>query len=172
VEDEVTAYLEYPNGATGVFITSTGEAPGTNRLEIAGDLGKLVFEGNKIVVTKNEVSASEFCKTSKESFAAPKTTVSEVVPEGTAGQHKEILQNFIDAISTGTQVIAPAAEGIHSVELANAMLYSAWTDTTVTLPLDGAAYEQALQEKIEGSNFQKTVASDVTADISKSFAAT
>ncbi|MEZ0326676.1 MAG: Gfo/Idh/MocA family protein [Fimbriimonas sp.] len=170
VEDEVTAYFEYPNGATGVFITSTGEAPGTNRLEIAGDLGKLVFEANKLTLTLNEVSASDFCKSSKESFAAPKTTVSEVSPDGKAGQHQEILQNFIDAITTSTPVIAPAAEGIHSVELANAMLYSAWTDTTVELPLDSAAYEAALQAKIDESSFQKAVFEGGDVDISKSFA--
>lgn len=37
VEDDVTAYVEYPNGATGVFISTTGEFPGTNRFEIVLD---------------------------------------------------------------------------------------------------------------------------------------
>ena len=73
VEDDVTAWFEYPNGATGVFITSTGEAPGTNRLEITGDLGRLVYEDNAIRLTRNEIEASKFCRTSKESFAAPAT---------------------------------------------------------------------------------------------------
>ena len=44
VEDAVTAILEYPNGVTGSFIATTGEAPGTNRLEVACDRGKLVLE--------------------------------------------------------------------------------------------------------------------------------
>jgi predicted dehydrogenase len=170
VEDEVTAYFEYPNRATGVFITSTGEAPGTNRLEIAGDLGKLVFEGGKITLTKNEVSASEFCKTSRESFASPKTTVTEILPEGGAAQHRGIIENFVAAILDGSELIAPAEEGIHSVELANAMLYSAWTDQTVDLPLDGRAYEEALQQRIRESRFHKVVNEDVSADLSKSFA--
>ncbi len=172
VEDEVTAYFDYPNGASGVFITSTGEAPGTNRLEIAGDLGKLVFEANKITITKNEVSAREFCKTSKESFAQPKTTISEISPEGKAGQHREIIENFIAAITHNAPVIAPAAEGIHSIELANAMLYSAWTDTTVSIPLDSAAYEAALQTKIKESSFHKEVQEGVKVDMANSFAAT
>ncbi|HSI73834.1 MAG TPA: Gfo/Idh/MocA family oxidoreductase [Fimbriimonas sp.] len=170
VEDEVTAYFEYPNRATGVFVTSTGEAPGTNRLEIAGDLGKLVFEGGKITVTKNEASAREFCKTSREAFAAPKTTVNEIVPEGKSGQHQAIIENFVAAILDGAELLAPAEEGIHSVELANAMLYSAWTDSNVELPLNSEAYERELGNKIQQSRFNKVVREDVSADLSKSFA--
>ena len=44
VEDDVTAILEYANGASGVFVTTTGEAPGTNRLEIVGTAGRLVAD--------------------------------------------------------------------------------------------------------------------------------
>jgi hypothetical protein len=87
---------------------------------------------------------------------------------GTAGQHREIIQNFVDAILDGVPLIAPAAEGIHSVELANAMLYSAWTDTTVDLPLDGGAYELALRQKIDDSTYQKVVQEEVFVDLSRS----
>ncbi|MHC4745551.1 MAG: Gfo/Idh/MocA family protein, partial [Planctomycetota bacterium] len=87
VEDEVNAYMEYENGATAQFVTTTGEAPGTNRWEIVGDKGKLVVEGGKLALTKNAVSAREFGKTSKESFASPKTETTDVpVPEG-GGAH-------------------------------------------------------------------------------------
>ena len=44
VEDEVHAFLAYPNGSSGVFVANTGEAPGTNRLEIVGEKGTLVLE--------------------------------------------------------------------------------------------------------------------------------
>jgi predicted dehydrogenase len=169
VEDEVTAHLEYPNRATGVFITSTGEAPGTNRLEIAGDLGKLVLEGGKILFHRNEGSAREFSRSTRESFAAPKVTVEEIKVEGEPTHHQGIIQNFVNAIEHGEEVIAPAAEGIHSIELANAMLYSAWTDSTVDLPLDARAYEEALDQRIRNSQFQKTVQDGVRVDMSKSF---
>jgi predicted dehydrogenase len=169
VEDEVSAFLEYPNGATGMFVTSTGEAPGTNRLEIAGDRGKLVYEGDMIVLIKNEMPASEFCRLSPESFAAPKTSRSEIKPEDHGGQHKEIIQNFVKAIESGEPVIAPAAEGIFSVELANAMLYSAWTGQSVDLPLDGNAYEKALGEKIANSRTKEDVRDTGPADMAKSF---
>jgi predicted dehydrogenase len=151
VEDDITAFLEYDNGATMVFIASTGEAPGTNRLEIAAENGKLVMEGGRIVFTRNETPTGEFCRTSASSFERPKS-VEEVIPcEGNGGQHTEIMQNFTDTILQGAELIAPAAEGIHSVELANAMLLSTFENRTVDLPLDAAHYEKALQQKIAAS---------------------
>jgi len=155
VEDEVTAYLEFASGATGVFIASTGEAPGTNRLEIAGERGRLVYENDKITFTRNVVPASEFSHRAKEGFSAPKTQDVAMPALDHGGQHNEILCNFTDAILDGVPLIAPAAEGIHSVEFANAVLYSAWTGRTVELPLDGGRYERALKRKIAGSALKK-----------------
>jgi len=169
VEDEVTAYLEYPNGATGMFITSTGEAPGTNRLEIAGDMGRVVIEGGKIQFTRNETPASEFLKTSKQGFARPPVWNVEIPLSGPAGGHKVITQNFVDAILNGAPLIAPAPEGIKSVEIANAMLYSAWTNKTIDLPIDSAAYESALKERIAKSRYVKKNIIERDEDITASF---
>ncbi|MDI6828084.1 MAG: Gfo/Idh/MocA family oxidoreductase [Armatimonadota bacterium] len=169
VEDQVSAYMEYPNGATGVFITSTGEAPGTNRLEIAGDRGKLIYENGKISFTRNEVLASEFLRTSPLSFAKPPIWNVEIPFGGERGGHKVITQNFVDAILTGAPLIAPAEEGINSVELANCMLYSTWTDSMVELPLDSAAYEAVLKERIATSRYVKKTADKATEDITTSF---
>jgi predicted dehydrogenase len=155
VEDEVTAYLEYPNGATGVFITSTGEAPGTNRLEVVGDNGRLVVEHGKIEFTRNEVPTSVYNRTTKESFKSPPTWDIRIPAEGFGGQHKEILQNFTDAILDGVPLLAPAREGIRSVELANAMLYSSLTGKPVELPLDSAAFERQLRKLVRESKFVK-----------------
>jgi predicted dehydrogenase len=155
VEDEVTAYMVYPDGCTGLFVTSTGEAPGTNRLEIAGDQGKLVMENGKLAYTRNEVPATEFLRTSKASFARPPIWNIEIPVHGRGGAHAEVLENFADAILTGSELIAPAEEGIHSVELANAMLYSSLMGKPVDLPLDGAAYEAELKRLIAESTFKK-----------------
>ncbi len=165
----MTAYPEYANGATGIFVATTGEAPGTNRLEIAGDRGKLVFEGGKIVFDRTEMSVEEFCNTTPEAFASPPTWRCEIPENNHGPQHVGILQNFIDVILDGGNLIAPAEEGIHSVEFANAMLYSTFTDSTVALPLDSAAYEAALKEKIASSRFVKETRKDVEVDLSKSF---
>ncbi len=148
VEDEVTAYLEFPNGSSGVFVTSTGEAPGTNRFEIAGDRGRIVYEAGVLWFTRNEVPASEFRQTSPEMFARPDVWNVDIPLRGKAGQHVEITQNFVDAILDGVPLIAPAEQGINSVELINSMLYSHFTDQTVELPLDAAAYAELLGELI------------------------
>ncbi len=152
VEDEVTAYLEYANGATGVFVTTTGEAPGTNRLEIAAENGKLVVErGGGITFYRNAVPASEFRANTDQKFGKPETTVVDIPVEGRGGQHRTISQNFVDAILDGSPLIAPAEEGIKSVEMANAMLLSSLTGQPVDLPMDAARFERELQKLIAES---------------------
>ena len=170
VEDDVTAYLEFASGATAVFLASTGEAPGTNRLEIAADGGRIIYDGDRIEVLRNLVPAAEFSRTTTQSFARPDTVGSTLAPPDHGGQHNEILANFGAAILDGAPLIAPAAEGIHSVELANAMLMSAWRDRTVELPLNARAYERRLQQRVAQSRFTKKTAPAATPeDFSRSF---
>jgi len=156
VDDSVTAVMEYADGAQGVFITTTGEAPGTNRLEVAADRGKVIIEGLNLKWTRTEAPVAEWCVQHPKGFEAPKTTQRDTAFENTGGQHVEILQNFVDAILDGAPLIAPAAEGIHSVELSNAMLYSTFVNQTVTLPLDAAAYEKELKKKAAASPAKPT----------------
>ncbi|MDW8344446.1 MAG: Gfo/Idh/MocA family oxidoreductase [Verrucomicrobiae bacterium] len=151
VEDDVTAYMEYANGATATFITSTGEAPGTNRLEVAADHGRLVYENDKLAFQRTEMPVSQFTQTATSMFAAPQTTTTEFTFQDHGGQHNEILQNFVDAILDGKPLIAPASEGIKSLELGNAMLLSAMENRTVELPLDAAAYQRLLEDLIRKS---------------------
>jgi predicted dehydrogenase len=158
VEDQVTAYLEYENGATGVFVTTTGEAPGTNRLEVAGEHGKVVLENDSFWFTKNEVPAGEFSRMTSERFSKPRAARQEIAVSAGGSQHVGIIQNFVDAMLGGQQLIAPASEGIHSVELANAMIHSALRGETVTLPLDGQAYAAELDRLIRESRHQKAAA--------------
>jgi predicted dehydrogenase len=155
VEDDVSAYLEYADGAHATFIASTGEAPGTNRLEIALDGGRLVYENDTLQIMRNATPAPVFSRTSRELYSAPRATVDKLTGLGHGGQHNEILVNFTAAILDGVPLIAPAAEGLAALELANAMLLSTWTKQTVELPLDGAAYEKWLKRKIAGSRFKQ-----------------
>ena len=115
---------------------------------------------------------SRFSKESPERFSQPSTCNVEIPLRGHGGQHDEVLRNFTDAILQGVSLIAPAAEGIHSVELANAMLLSSFTDKTVELPIDAKAYERLLKEKIAASTIRKKSASlpiSKADDFSKSF---
>ena len=169
VEDNVTAYMEWPNQATGVFITSTGEAPGTNRFEIAGTRGKLVLENDKLTFVRNEVDMIEFSKTAKSGFAKPDVWYVDIPFENVPAQHATLTQNFVNAILDGEPLIAPGREGLNSVELANAMLYSSLTNQVIELPLDAEAYEKKLKELIATSKEKKKVVQVTDEDFTKSF---
>ena len=171
VEDEVTAYMEFAGGATGVFITTTGEAPGTNRLEICGQRGKVVVEHDRVRFTRNETPADEFSRSTPYKFAAPDVWEVDLPADGQGGQHGAIIRNFVEAILDRAPLIAPAKQGIYSVELANAMLYSSWSGKTVELPLDAKRYARRLQKAIRESRFvkQQRRADAGEEDISASF---
>jgi len=158
VEDDVTAFMEYEDGKTAVFITSTGEAPGTERLEIACERGKVVLENHKIIFHRTEQLVSEFCATTDERFGVPPVWEIDVpVNENKGAQHKQVIEAYANAILKGTDLIAKAEEGIKSIELANAMIYSSIKDEKVTLPLDGQKFYEMLQDLIKNSTFEKTV---------------
>ena len=156
VEDEVTCYLEYGNGATGVFTTTTGEAPGINRLEIAAENGLLVHDANAGTLTfvKNAIPVSRAIQ-ENEPFKAPATERIEIPIEDTGRQHGEILENFAAAILGGEPLIARGEEGIHSVELGHAMIYSSLTKRPVDLPLDGRKYAARLRRLIRDSSLKQ-----------------
>jgi len=169
VEDQVTSFLEFPNGASGVFSTSTGEAPGVNRLEIAGTQGLILLESDTLTVQRNEISSREFSRTTDNAFGIPETT-QEVFPAGEENpSHSVVLSNFADAVEGTATLLTDAREGLESVELANAMVYSAWTNSPVTLPLDSAAYEAALLAKIAASPPRKRNIREAIVDLDKSW---
>lgn len=157
VEDDVTAYVEYPNGANGTFVTTTGEAPGVSFLDIIGDRGRLRMEGNTLTFWRTTVPISEFLRNSPNGFSQPETWRCEIpVAHGEGNEHRAITRNWVKAISEGTPLLADGAEGVHGVELANAMLLSAWTDTWANIPTDSDRYLELLQEKIRTSTHQKS----------------
>lgn len=166
VEDDVTIYGEYENGATAVFITTTGETPGTNRLEISGDLGKLVLEDGKLKWWKLAAPEREFCFTVKEGFYVPETTYEEFSEEAPAG-HPIILENFAKSVLEDTPMIAPGIEGINSLALSNAAYISSWTNDFVELPTDEALFEDYLLKLCRVEKLKKKIAdsSDIHEDL-------
>ncbi|MGM7723280.1 Gfo/Idh/MocA family protein [Metabacillus sp. Hm71] len=166
VEDDITAYVEYENGATGVFITSTGEAPGTNRFEIAGDRGKMVVENNKLTFYRLTQSEREFNATYKGGFGNPECWTIDIPIEGKSTGHPGIIQNWIDSITKGTPLFAPGEEGIKGLEISNAIYLSSWLNQPVELPIDADLYYEMLQEKIKNSTFQKKSVKKVNLDVS------
>lgn len=147
VEDDVTAYLEYPNGATGVFITTTGDAPGTNRFEITGDLGKLVCENDKLTFYKLKQGITEHCATCKAGFDKPECETIEVETDGLNEQHAGVMKAFAGKILHGTPLVAGGEEGINGLMLSNAMHLSSWLGHAVTLPIDEDEFLRQLNER-------------------------
>ena len=170
VEDDVTAYVEYPNGATGVFVTTTSDAPGTNRLEIDLDGGRLVCDGNKLWQYKLDVSIPEFHKTYKGGFGSPKGEDVEVETDGENPQHMGVLRAFAAKILGKGELIASGVEGINGLTISNAMHLSSWLDKTIELPLDEDLFLEELNKRRATSKAKKD--NNVTFDTSSSYAGT
>ncbi|MBE5776796.1 MAG: Gfo/Idh/MocA family oxidoreductase, partial [Clostridiales bacterium] len=126
VEDDVTCYVEYANGATGTFVTTTGDAPGTNRFEITLEKGKLVAENGKLTLWELDMAEPEFSKTNTVPFGNPKVTEIQVETDGQSLQHVGVLNAFAGAVLRGEKLIAGGEEGINGLTLSNAMHLSAW----------------------------------------------
>ena len=157
VEDDVTAFMQYDNGMTGVYITSTGEAPGTNRLEIACDMGRIVVENDKLIFNRNVISEREFNKQFKGVFGQPENWLCEIPVKGAPGpQHVGILNNFADVLLNGGKLLAPGEEGINGLTISNAIHYSAWKNTWADLKnFPHEEYYELLSEKIRNSTVEK-----------------
>ena len=160
VEDDVSALLEFDNGATGTFVTSTSQTPGINRLEIVGEAGTIIVnEGEPILYREAAQNVREFTRTTPERFANVSTTDYRITTSEKDPGHRGITENFIRAILDDEPLIAQGVDGIHGLELGNAMLLSGLNDgQAVHLPTDRDAYDAKLKELIEGSTFQKPAA--------------
>ena len=150
VEDEVTAYFEHGDGLVGHFVTTTGESPGTNRLEIVGENGKLVYEHDELLYYRNAWSSIKQLRESPEGFEKVpfECEVVDYAHHGSDG-HEFIIANFADAILNGAPLIAPADEGLRSISINNAIILSAHKRETVELPLDEDEYAELLQRYID-----------------------
>ena len=166
VEDDVTAYFEYPNGATGTFITCTHDALGTDRLEIHGNNGKIIITDSKCVTVKKMDKPEDVWNHEldfRQMLALVKGQTQQKLyteetfecPENWDQQHIDVLINFTNAIAKGEELIAPGAEGIKAVEIANAMFLSDWLGHAVTIPVDDELFYEKLQEKVQEEKNRK-----------------
>ena len=170
VEDDFTAYAEYPNGGTGVFISTTGEAPGTNRFEITGTKGKLVAEGKTLTFWKNEADLKEFIFDEKGGFTKPKNEKLEFTFDDAGPQHVGILQNFTDHLINGTPLLASGFEGINGLSISNAIMLSSWKNDWVECRNDGEEFLAELNKRIEISKTkEKKVVEEKVADLDDTY---
>ena len=167
VEDEVTAYMEFENGATGVFVSTTGDAPGTNRLEITGSLGKIVCENNKLVFSRLASDERIWCASSPDAYKKPDCETYEVQTDGENSQHYGVLNAFAARILRGEPLTADGREGIRALTLSNAMHLSSWLGKPVDIPFDEQLFKDLLMERCRHSRHKEE--SDVTFDTKDSY---
>jgi len=169
VEDDVTSVMQYDGGVNGVLIASSGEAPGFNRLDIVGDRGRICWDDKAITLTTTAESVSEHCATTREMFGMPEFTSETLEIDLMVNQHGVLIQNFVDALNRDQTLLTPAEEGLGSLQLANAMLMSAWEGSAVKLPVDTGHFDQQLKEKIASSSLRSPEDLEVDIDMSKSY---
>ncbi len=170
VEDDVSAYVEYPNGATGVFVTTTGDAPGTNRFEITLEQGKLVAENDKLYMWKTDITEAEFLKTNKLPFGKRPFEFSEVETDGENPKHMGVFKAFAAHILHGTPLVADGREGINGLTISNSMHLSAWLDKEIEVAsFDHELFYDELMKRVATSRRKETTAPTVTADMNSTF---
>ena len=168
VEDDVTTYMEYENGATGVLVTSTGDAHGTNRLEVQLDRARLIVENDKLSLLEYAVSEPEWSKTNKAPFATMPAREVEVMTDGQNPQHVGVLNAWAGAILRGEPLVALGEEGINGLMLSNAMHLSAFLGQPVELPIDEDLYYDELMKRVANSR-RKAESPSVFADTRGSY---
>ena len=155
VEDDVTAYVEYENGATGVFVTTTGDAHGSNRFEIQMDRAKLLVENDQLVLEEFSVSEPEWSAENKQPFASMPSKKTVVKTDGLNPQHPAVLNAFAANILRGEPLVADGREGIRGLMLSNAMHLSAWEGKAVEIPFDEERFHRILLEKCRTSRHKE-----------------
>ena len=170
VEDDVTAYVEYANGATGAFIACTGEAPGTNRFEISMDGGQLLLEDGRLTIRRTATPVSRFIREYPGGYGKPEVTKEAFTPGEAYTMHEGVTRAFARHILYGEPMIADGREGLNALMLSNAMLLSSAEERTLELPFDAAAdarYEALLEGR--AANSREKTAKNVQMDLGKSY---
>lgn len=144
-EDSAQAMLEFANGASGFLYGSTVDI-GEEKLDIIGDRAALEMRGGQVYVTRYEQPLSTFRVEATGLFDSPRrSTETATLPE-TKGDHVAIHHDLRRAILNHGMPRADGAEGLKSLELANAIILSSHLERPVSLPVDRNAYHELLEQ--------------------------
>ena len=172
VEDDVTVYVEYENGATGTFITTTGDMPGTNRFEITLEKGKLIASATELKMWKCEedMTEPEFSAVNEKPFGKMKFTEVDVETDGENPKHMGVMRAFAAAILRGEPLVADGREGINGLTISNSIHLSAFTGKTIEVAnLDHDLYYEELMKRVATSKRKETQACATAADMDNTF---
>ena len=158
VENDVTLVTEYENGATGSFISCTHDPVGTDRLEIDLSKGKIVVDNsNKATVyhfAKDEADWNDTMEFRMFTGALRRDPQSIYKTQEITGTMKfgsdyvAIFSNFADHVINGTPLIAPGADGLTAVQLANTAQLSSSLDKPLAFPCDSTDYNEYLKRRM------------------------
>lgn len=155
VENDVTSILRYDDFEL-VFTASTHELNGTNRLEIAGEKGKIIVEKHKMTYYLHNKSEPEINMGTTDGYGIAKSKkyklsygLFRLIKDSIRGQQVRILNNFVQAIQGKEQLLSNGREGLNALSIINAIYLSGWLDKEVTLPIDDDLYEVELSKKKE-----------------------
>ena len=151
----MSALLEFPDGATGVFVASTGDLPGTNRLEIDCGKGKMVCEDGRVRVWKLGTDEREICFTSKDPWYRGEAEASWAKTDGENPQHAGVINAFAAHLLRGEKLVAEAEDGLRALQLSNAIHLSGWTGKRVEIPAPAGEFNRELAKRIAGSQTHK-----------------
>ncbi len=128
-EDVISAVVRYANGATGVIQASTAFWPGyTERTELHGTKGTAVISGDKLTTWDVEHDSGEPAPVAQEvaSGASDPMAIS-IEP------FERQFRDFGDAIRSGRRPLVGGEEGLHALEIVDAIYRSCRTGEKVAL---------------------------------------
>ena len=143
-EDTVSAMVEWPSGAVGFIHISTAESDEEQRLELTGTGGRLRLTKGRLELIRNDVDVRDYAVSPGNPYEAPPTLDPEIVT-GEEVSHPAIYRDLVAARTAGREPVAPGHSALLTLELTNALTYSARTGQEVRLPLDRAAYGKLLR---------------------------
>lgn len=168
VEDETNICLLYPDGSTCNFISTTGDYPGSSMLEIHGDQGKLWLQGDRLMIEKLDTPCSVFSAQSRNGFAHPESTCSDITPQSSINPHVEVLKDFANQVLHQPSSYIDAEEGIRALELAHTIYSAAQQQRTIFFPVSDDIYEAQWQQMIQQEKPREVM--ETTLDLSAAWA--
>ncbi|MDD4316092.1 MAG: Gfo/Idh/MocA family oxidoreductase [Clostridia bacterium] len=153
VENDVTALFRYEDDVFCSFSASTHELRGTNRLEIAGDKGRIVIDGLRMKYYAFAKSEGEINASTQNGYGAVQRKTLRYSYfrfkfVARLGEQRKLIQNFVNSLNNNSPLLSPLTDGLNAVELINAAYLSAWENKEIAIPIDDRNYVDMLSSKI------------------------
>jgi predicted dehydrogenase len=153
VEDVALALCTYGQGKVGWLYATTAEVAGSDRLEVVGERGALVWEEGRVRHLTLDPPLSTHLCSSAELLGQPRAVWREVAVTPASHGYLEVIKAFARAVRAHDEslLVATGEDGRRAVELANAILLASCTRREVSLPLNRRRYARLLRQLQRGT---------------------